>query len=135
MRATKLIKPIKNLPYSQRLKILNLPTLIFRRIRGDIIEVYKIITGKYDKLTTVPINFVTSSITRGNRYKIGHSHFRYDLRKYYLVNRIIGLWNSLPDHVVEAETVNCFKKRLDRFLTNQSLYYNWEDDLTGIGSR
>jgi len=29
-------------------RILNLPTLKFRRIRGDMIEVFKIITGKYE---------------------------------------------------------------------------------------
>ena len=36
--------------YEERLRILNLPTLKFRRITGDMIEVFKIITGKYDSL-------------------------------------------------------------------------------------
>ena len=48
-RATKLITSLKHKSYEERLGI-HLPTLKFRRIRGDMIEVYKILTGKYDSL-------------------------------------------------------------------------------------
>jgi hypothetical protein len=39
----------KNLNYEERLRKLKLPTLGYRRVRGDMIEMYKIIKGKYDK--------------------------------------------------------------------------------------
>jgi len=39
MRATKLVTSIKHLPYAERLKALQLPTLKYRRYRGDMIEV------------------------------------------------------------------------------------------------
>jgi len=39
MRATKLVISIKNLTYKDRLKKLKLPTLKYRHIRGDMIEV------------------------------------------------------------------------------------------------
>ena len=48
MRATKLVISIKNFAYKDRLKRLKLPTLKYRRIRGDMIEVYKILINKYD---------------------------------------------------------------------------------------
>ena len=44
-RATKLIPTISNLPYEQRLKILNPQSLYARRVRGDLIETYKILNG------------------------------------------------------------------------------------------
>jgi hypothetical protein len=44
MRATKLVESIKHLNYEERLNKLDLPTLKFRRIRGDLIELFKIIT-------------------------------------------------------------------------------------------
>ena len=47
-QATKLIPGYKELDYKERLKRLNLPTLSYRRLRGDTIEIYKILTGKYD---------------------------------------------------------------------------------------
>ena len=43
----KLIPKIKNLTYPERLKAQNLPTLSYRRIREDMIEVYKIISNIY----------------------------------------------------------------------------------------
>ncbi len=45
-RATRMIPGLKNLPYEERLKALQLPTLVYRRLRGDMIEAYKIATGK-----------------------------------------------------------------------------------------
>ena len=39
---------VKLLSYKERLAPLKLPTLKYRRTRGDMIEVYKILTDKYD---------------------------------------------------------------------------------------
>ena len=44
MRATELVIKLKHLKYKERLERLKLPTLRYRRIRGDMIEVYKILT-------------------------------------------------------------------------------------------
>ena len=53
-RATKQVKQIRRLCYSKRLKVLNLPTLHYRRHRADmIIEVYKILHNIYDKDLTL----------------------------------------------------------------------------------
>ena len=53
-RAAKLIPGFKNLTYEERLKRLNLPTLAYRRLRGDMIELYKILTLKYDPSVRSP---------------------------------------------------------------------------------
>ncbi|XP_076030414.1 uncharacterized protein LOC143018713 [Oratosquilla oratoria] len=47
-RATRMVPELKGLSYEERLRRLNLPTLAYRRARGDMIETYKILTGKYD---------------------------------------------------------------------------------------
>jgi hypothetical protein len=47
-RATKLVPGLRNLTYQERLKKLNIPTLVYRRLRGDMIEMYKMISGAYD---------------------------------------------------------------------------------------
>ena len=44
--ATEIIKNIKHLTYEERLRYLDLPTLVNRRSRGDMIETYKIANGK-----------------------------------------------------------------------------------------
>ena len=135
MRATKLIHGLKHLSYNERLKRLKLPTLKFRRARGDMIEVYKIITGKYDVETTVSFIPNSDTITRGNRFKLYQGQVKYDLRKYFFSNRIIRIWNSLPDSIVNAVTTNTFKNRLDKFWCSQSMFYNFDTEMTGIGGR
>ena len=52
-RATKLVITIKKLHYEERLQRLKLPTLKYRRIRGDMIELYKIFMLKYDSDITL----------------------------------------------------------------------------------
>jgi len=55
--------------------------------------------------------------------------------KFSFSNRVRALWNSLPDTVVKAESVNGFKGRLDRFWNDPEVKYNWKADIKGIGSR
>ena len=56
--------------YSDRLKACKLPTLHYRRIRGDMIETYKILTGKYDTKTAPSLVGVCSSVTRGHNLRL-----------------------------------------------------------------
>jgi len=65
MRATKLVISSKNLTYKDRLKRSKLPTLKHRHIRGDMIEVYKILTYKYDSKVNLYLEKQQDSITRG----------------------------------------------------------------------
>ena len=99
------------------------------------IEVFKIVTGKYDSETVVPLELTESIRTRGNKYKLIKKQVKYDLRKFYFTNRVVDVWNSLPDYVVDVETVNLFKNRLDKFWSNQALIYDYRADIAGIGSR
>ena len=109
-----MINDCKNLSYENRLKCTGLTTLSERRIRGDMIEVFKILTG-FSK-----VNYNTwfkSSInnrTRGHSYKLVKSRSRLDIRKNFFSQRVINAWNSLPSEVVEAESINAFKNRYDK---------------------
>ena len=62
------------------------------------------------KMSSLPSDYKT----RGNSRKLEVRRCRYDLRKYSFSNRITNMWNSLPDSVVMADTVNQFKNRLDK---------------------
>ena len=48
IRATKIVDGISKLDYTERLKKQNMPSLAYRRLRGDMIETYKHF-HKYDK--------------------------------------------------------------------------------------
>jgi len=57
------------------------------------------------------------------------------MRKYVFTQRIINIWNGLPVHVVNSSPVNSFKNNLDRFWSNQEVYYNFTCDIAGTGNR
>ena len=135
MRATKLLPGLQNLPYVERLKKLKLPTLKFRRIRGNIIKLYKMIKNQYDPSVCIKINYAPISSTRGNSKKIFQQHCKYDLRKHFFINRVACPWNSLPEHVIMSSNINIFKRNLDKFWADQYALYNMHADITGTGNR
>jgi len=45
---------------------------------------------------------------RGNNYKLLNHTFHYDLQKHFFTARIVNIWNSLPNSVVYANSVNAF---------------------------
>ncbi|CAM1295272.1 Uncharacterised protein r2_g444 [Pycnogonum litorale] len=112
-RATKFISSLKDKPYPERLTALNLPSLEHRRLRGDMIDMYKYTHGMY--LTSRPrFNYFQGPRdTRGHSLKLEKSRCRLDTRRNFFVQRGTTTWNSLPDSVVTAPSVNAFKNRLD----------------------
>jgi len=69
-RATKLMPELKNMVYINRLKLLKLPTLHYRQVRGDMIEMYKILSGKYYTAVTPRVAREHSYIMRGNDLRL-----------------------------------------------------------------
>jgi hypothetical protein len=121
-RATKLVKGLKKFSYENRLARLGLTSLADRRLRGDLIEAYKIITGKervqmedFFELSHTGYNL------RGHRYKLAQGRSRLELRKNFFSQRVVGPWNRLPSHIVEATTVNAFKNRYDSVMRGAPL--------------
>jgi len=50
--------------------------------------------------------------------------------------RIVNVWNSLPNKVVGADTVDTFKRRLeDKFWAGQNVVLDYKAQLTGLTSR
>jgi len=137
MIATKLVLTVKHLTYKGRLLQLKLPTLKYRRSRSrlKLIEVVKILTGKYDTNVTFSFEKHQDCRTRGHNLKLVNYRCHYDLRKYFFCTRILNTWNSLPESVISASTTDSFKNKLDMFWSNQDLLYNYKAELTGIGNR
>ena len=114
---------------------LYVPAATKKKDRRDMIETYKILSGKYD--TNVVPNLKTTGIqaTRGNDLGIFKTRFKYDLRKFYFTNSIVYAWNSLPNWIVMANSTNTFKRRLDTHWQDQEIIYDFHAQLQGTGSR
>ena len=110
---TKRIIGMKNLDYTSRLRALKLPSLEYRRLRGDLIEMYKMTHNLYDPLTTNSLLTLNTSITRSNQFKLSKPRVNTKPFQKFFTNRIINTWNSLPGAVVSASSINSFKNYVD----------------------
>jgi hypothetical protein len=115
-RATKLVEGLERETYEERLQQLGFATLEKRRKRGDMIEVYRLMTGKeriqYQQFFNTAENVYN---LRGHSMKLYKERPRLDVRKHFFSNRVIDEWNSLPQSVIDAESVNAFKNRYDKW--------------------
>jgi len=94
-RATKLVRGLKNFSYEEILQILGLTTLEKRRLRGYLIETYKILTGKEDINYGYLFTLESSDYDlRGHQLKLYKHHNRLNVRKFFFTQRVISAWKS-----------------------------------------
>ena len=112
-RATKMIPAIRDLPYAERLRILGLPSLYYRRRRGDMIAVYQLLHGGVDLDPELFITPAATGPTRGHPWKLMKLRAETRTRRFAFGVRIVSDWNALPGSVVASRTLNAFKAKLD----------------------
>ena len=117
-RATRMSPSLKGLTYSQRLEALNLTTLETRRLRGDLIQVYKIVKGFDDINSSKFFKFSETSL-RGHDLKLYKSRFNTNIGKFAFSNRIVDEWNLLSLGIISSNTVLNFKIKLDQYFKNR----------------
>ena len=90
-------------------------SLELRRIRFDLIYVFKLLVGMVD--ADVPALFVANNldiVTHGHSLKLFVQQSRIDARKYFFSNRVIQSWNSLPATPDDFSSLACFRRFLER---------------------
>ena len=114
-RATKLVTDLRHRPYQERLRELQLPSLYYRRQRGDMIAVFQILHGGLDMDPELLFHRADARgrDLRGHPWRLAKPRAVSRIRRNAFSTRVINEWNSLPPAVVNAETLNQFKNRLD----------------------
>ena len=59
---------------------------------------------------------MSNSITRGHKYKLSKNRNNLEVRQNFFSQRVVDVWNHLPAKVVESESLDVFKSRLDEEL-------------------
>jgi hypothetical protein len=106
---TRRVAGLEKIDYKTRLQLLNLPSLELRRLRADLLLCYKIFNGH---VAGGPEAFGLSLMnrsTRGHCLKLKTEHCRVDARKFFFNARLTKPWNSLPNSVINADSVRSFK--------------------------
>jgi hypothetical protein len=125
-RATKLVPEVKDKEYPERLKILDIATLAYRRKRADMIQVFKSLKGLEDFDPSIFFTRSTYLATRGHEFKLYKSDVKHAYRKHFFSQRIIDSWNGLPQEVVEQPTIVKFKIALDDHWKHLPLKFNFK---------
>ena len=119
----------KDLSHEERVQKLKLPTLRYRRLRGDMIETYKLMTGKYDYeiVDFIPKQLHSSSSlpTEGHHLKLCRPTVVKNLHNNFLSLGVTSCWNSLPEEVVQAPNTKIFESRLDQHWKEYEGKYNF----------
>ena len=108
-----MIPELRNHSYHQRIQDLDLISLVQRRLRGQLIEVFKYL----DEFTTASARGLFDydlDRTRNSGAKLIVKHFNTSVAQHYYPIKITTTWNVLPSEVVSSRTVISFKKSLDK---------------------
>ena len=115
-KATKNVRGLHNLSYEQRLMATGTYSGQYRRLRGDLIHVYQIL--RQPNHPCKDLLSLSHTQLRGHQFKLLNQHSRLDCRKHFFTLRVCQPWNNLPETVVNSNTLELFKQRLDHELSH-----------------
>ena len=110
---TRNITECKDMNYKDRLSYLKLTTLLERRMRGDLIETFRILHG----FTDYGHHWFHVSERTGKLILQDNAHHK----RTFFANRVVNYYNKLPYSIKQSSSINMFKNNLDNF---RNLYFN-----------
>jgi len=113
-RATRCIEGMRGVAYEDRLRRLGLQTLETRRLRGDLVEMFRMYKG-WSGLRFEDFFIRCGTGLRGHDGKVFKVRFRTNVGKFSFSNRVVDFWNKLPRHILDCG-INGFKNKVDKVL-------------------
>jgi len=120
-RFTRMFPELQKLPYLPRLEHLKLWTREERRVRADLIEVYKIVRGISSVSFETFFEYYSYGTTRGHSLKLTKKRASTDLRHHFFSERVINIWNSLDNRTVASGSISIFKGNLERLRQSKEI--------------
>ena len=96
---------------------MDLPSLKYRRIRGDLIQLYRLVHNLDNLDAKQFFTYSNITFTRGDRFKIYMTRCITGIRKNSFMQRTTQTWNSLKFETKNAGSLDRFKMLIDKELT------------------
>ena len=122
-RWTRSVRGLENASYDQRLQQLDLFSMKGRLLRADLIMVWKIFNG-HCAISPDQLFTMNSSSRRGHPLKIFVQRPSLEVRRRSFAVRVVRDWNSLPAETVMAQSLETFKRLLQRDLGQRLFEFN-----------
>ena len=114
-----------SLGYEEQLKKLGLFSIKYRRLRGDLIKVFKLIKDMHAGYVRDTFEISEVNRGRGHQHKLVIKHSRTRLRLPCFCRRVVGHWNRLSKDIVSVDTAESFKTQLDKYFIGNGLAYKY----------
>ena len=124
-RATQILNELKHISYDECMKNLTLPSLKYRRLRGDMILIYKLMNGLVDIDWHCFFTLTKTKIIRCSKHKLFIKYSTTSIRKNTFSNRSVPVWNALNDNT--ALSLNHFKNLLDKDPKFKTYMYEYDE--------
>ncbi len=111
--ALKFMKGLRHVPYEAALKQLRLFSFTHRRIRADLISMFKISHGLLEFPMASTFAHLSRKGLRGHAYKFHQQRCCTRRRQFAFTIRAVPFWNKLPAEIINASSVKSFKTLLD----------------------
>jgi hypothetical protein len=121
-RMCRMIPAIKSLSYRDQLNHLGLLSLRARRLRYQIIVIFKLLRGLLNMKLSDFFEIIQSSNTRGHNLRIRAKFSSHNYRLHFFTVSAIDLWNQLSQDDVDFQTVQAFKLRLVPFFSSLDIW-------------
>ncbi len=117
-----MITSLRNKSYEERLASLNLFSLEKRRLGGKLTECFEILKSFINVDASKLISVDDTSRTRSNGVKLLRcKQLQLDSTKFFFSNDVVRECNKLQPSVVQCDTINSFKNKLDHHFLNQGI--------------
>ena len=122
-RVIKMVSGLKSTTYEDRLAEVGLTSLVDRRRRGDMIEVWKILHGKENVEKAKWFTMAADAAQRPTRqssspFALKPPEWKGVIRKNFFSNRVVSHWNSLPLSLQSCTNINTFKNTYDSLFSS-----------------
>lgn len=104
--------------YQARLSELDLFTLEKKRLKRDLIDVYKHLRGGCQEDRAGLFSVVPSNRMRGISHYLKHGRFQLNMRGHFFTVKVTDHWDRLPKEIVESPSVEILNNHLDAILHN-----------------